>query len=60
VTETSSTGNAATPILARQARYLTEVARHAPSLRNTQPWRFTVSGDAIARGRAHCRASAMQ
>src|SRR5580700_10973242 len=35
------------PILARQARYLTGVARRAPSLHNTQPWRFTVSGDAI-------------
>jgi hypothetical protein len=47
VTEASNTGNAATPILARQARYLTGVARRAPSLHNTQPWRFTVSGDAI-------------
>jgi len=47
VTEASSTGNAATPILARQVRYLTGVARRAPSLHNTQPWRFTVSGDAI-------------
>jgi hypothetical protein len=47
VTEASSTGNDATPILARQVRYLTGVARRAPSLHNTQPWRFTVSGDAI-------------
>jgi hypothetical protein len=47
VTEASSTGNAATPILAGQARYLAGVARRAPSLHNTQPWRFTVSGDAI-------------
>ena len=47
MTEASSTGNAATPILARQARYLAGVARRAPSLHNTQPWRFTVSGDAI-------------
>ncbi len=41
VTEANSTGNAATPILARQARYLAGVARCAPSLHNTQPWRFT-------------------
>jgi nitroreductase len=47
VTETSSTGNAATPMLARQAHYLAGVAGRAPSLHNTQPWRFTVSGDAI-------------
>jgi len=47
VTEASSTGNAATPILARQARYLAGLARRAPSIHNTQPWRFTVSGDAI-------------
>ena len=47
MTETSSTGNAAAPILATQARYLTAVAGRAPSLHNTQPWRFTVSGDAI-------------
>ena len=40
VTEANSTGNAATPILARQARYLAGVARRAPSLHNTQPWRF--------------------
>jgi hypothetical protein len=36
VTEASSTGNDATPILARQARYLAGVARRAPSLHNTQ------------------------
>ena len=47
VTEASSTRNAAMPILARQARYLAGVARRAPSLHNTQPWHFTVSGDAI-------------
>ena len=47
MTEASSTDNGATPILATQARYLTGVARRAPSLHNTQPWRFTVSGDAI-------------
>ena len=47
VTEASSTDKDATPILARQARFLAGVARRAPSLHNTQPWRFTVSGDAI-------------
>ena len=47
MTEASSTGSAATPILARRARYLVGVAGRAPSLHNTQPWRFTVSGDAI-------------
>jgi hypothetical protein len=47
VTEASSTGSGATPILARQAHYLAGVACRAPSLHNTQPWRFTVSGDAI-------------
>ena len=44
MTEASSPDYAATPILARQARYLAGVARRAPSLHNTQPWRFTVSG----------------
>jgi nitroreductase len=47
VTGASSTDSGATPTLARQARYLAGVARRAPSLHNTQPWRFTVSGDAI-------------
>jgi hypothetical protein len=47
VTETTSTDKSAPPILARQAHYLAAVACRAPSLHNTQPWRFTVSGDAI-------------
>jgi hypothetical protein len=47
VTEASSTESDATLILARQAHYLAGVACRAPSLHNTQPWRFTVSGDAI-------------
>jgi hypothetical protein len=34
-------------ILTEQAGYLVGVAARAPSLHNTQPWRFTVSGDAI-------------
>ena len=33
--------------LTEQAGYLVGVAARAPSLHNTQPWRFTVSGDAI-------------
>jgi hypothetical protein len=47
VTEASSTDSGAAPILVRQARYLVGVARRAPSLHNTQPWRFTVSDDEI-------------
>ena len=37
----------AVQILTEQAGYLVGVAARAPSLHNTQPWRFTVSGDAI-------------
>ena len=33
--------------LAERAGYLIEVAARAPSVHNTQPWRFTVTGDAI-------------
>jgi hypothetical protein len=47
VTEASSADHDATPILARQARYLAAVAGRAPSLHNTQPWRFAVVGDAV-------------
>ena len=47
MTEANSNDNGATPILAAQAGFLIEVARRAPSLHNTQPWHFTVSGDAI-------------
>jgi hypothetical protein len=47
VTQASSTDGGAAPILVRQARYLVGVAGRAPSLHNTQPWRFTVSGDEI-------------
>jgi hypothetical protein len=47
VTEMTNPGNDATPILARQAHYLVGMACRAPSLHNTQPWRFTVSGDQI-------------
>jgi hypothetical protein len=37
----------AVPILADQAAYLVRVAARAPSLHNTQPWRFRVGDDAI-------------
>ena len=37
----------ATPITAEQAGYLISVAARAPSVHNTQPWRFTVSSGAI-------------
>ncbi len=47
MTEASSIDSGAAPILVRQARYLVGVAGRAPSLHNTQPWRFTVSGDEI-------------
>jgi hypothetical protein len=47
VTEASSSENDATPIPAGQADYLIGVAARAPSLHNTQPWRFTVGGDGI-------------
>ena len=35
------------PDLAERAGYLIEVAARAPSVHNTQPWRFTVTGQAI-------------
>jgi nitroreductase len=47
VTEASSNDKEATPISTEQAAYLVGVAVRAPSLHNTQPWRFTVRGDAI-------------
>jgi hypothetical protein len=47
VTELTNPGNDSTPILARQAHCLAGIACRAPSLHNTQPWRFTVSGDQI-------------
>ena len=43
VTKASDTG----PDLAKRAGYLVEVAARAPSVHNTQPWRFTVTGQAI-------------
>jgi len=35
------------PDLAERAGYLIEVAARAPSVHNTQPWRFTVTGETI-------------
>jgi len=43
VTKASNTA----PDLAERADYLVEVAARAPSVHNTQPWRFTVTGQAI-------------
>ena len=43
VTHASSTG----PDLAERSGYLIELAARAPSVHNTQPWRFTVTGQAI-------------
>jgi nitroreductase len=43
VTKASGTG----PDLAERAGYLVELAARAPSVHNTQPWRFTVAGQAI-------------
>jgi nitroreductase len=42
----TKTSNAA-PDLAERAGYLIELAARAPSVHNTQPWRFTVTGQAI-------------
>ena len=47
VTEISSTADDAVPNLARQAAYLIGVAARAPSVHNTQPWRFQVGERAI-------------
>jgi nitroreductase len=47
VTEASETDQAPGPDLAGRAGYLIEVAARAPSVHNTQPWRFTVTEDAI-------------
>ena len=47
MTEANSTTDDTVPNLARQAAYLIEVAARAPSLHNTQPWRFKVGERAI-------------
>jgi hypothetical protein len=46
-TKASSNDKDATPILAARFDDLIGIARRAPSLHNTQPWHFSVSGDAI-------------
>ena len=45
MTKPSNTVNP--PDLAERAGYLIELAARAPSVHNTQPWRFTVTGQAI-------------
>ncbi len=45
--ETNSDDKETTPDLAAHAGYLIEMAGRAPSVHNTQPWRFKVSEDAI-------------
>jgi nitroreductase len=47
VTGTSSAADDAGPNLAEQAAYLIEVAARAPSVNNSQPWRFKVGERAI-------------
>ena len=47
VSWTSNTADGALPNLASQAAYLIEVAARAPSVHNTQPWRFKVGERAI-------------
>jgi nitroreductase len=47
MTETSGEGKAAATDLAGRADYLIEVAGRAPSVNNTQPWRFEVGEQAI-------------
>jgi nitroreductase len=42
----TTTSNTA-PDLAERAGYLIELAARAPSVHNTQPWRFTVTGQSI-------------
>jgi hypothetical protein len=46
-TKASSNDKDATPILAARFDNLIGIACRAPSLHNTQPWHFSVSGDAI-------------
>jgi nitroreductase len=42
-----SIARAAAPILADQAGYLIATAARAPSVHNTQPWRFRVGQSAV-------------
>ena len=41
------TTETAAQLLARQADYLIATAARAPSVHNTQPWRFRIGGDAV-------------
>jgi nitroreductase len=54
MSETTITADDTAPNLARQAAYLIEVASRAPSVHNTQPWRFKISEHALE---LHCDAS---
>jgi nitroreductase len=47
VTNASKTAQHPGPNLAERAGYLIEVAARAPSVHNTQPWRFAVTGDVV-------------
>ena len=47
MTKASKTDQNPAPDLAERAGYLIEVAARAPSVHNTQPWRFTVTGQAV-------------
>jgi hypothetical protein len=47
VTKASRTDQDPAPDLAERAGYLIQVAARAPSVHNTQPWRFTVTGQAV-------------
>ena len=47
MTKASKTAQDPGPDLAERAGYLIEVAARAPSVHNTQPWRFTVTEQAI-------------
>jgi len=47
VSKATETDQDPAPDLAGQAGYLIEVAARAPSVHNTQPWRFTVTGQAV-------------
>ncbi|HEX3308674.1 MAG TPA: nitroreductase family protein, partial [Streptosporangiaceae bacterium] len=47
MTKASKTDQDPAPDLAERAGYLLEVAARAPSVHNTQPWRFTVTEQAV-------------
>jgi nitroreductase len=47
VTKASKTAQDPGTDLAERAGYLIELAARAPSVHNTQPWRFTVTEQAV-------------